>query len=297
VRNLEIRGRNVKAGGATAAGVLAASGARNITIKHVLFLDANRVCIGINHTDGVAVTGCHFRNVGMALDAVFSSHLRICGNQLSGARIHGFEIWGNWSWKKRVIRDVIIKGNVIHNGGAGAIWVTGATGVIMANNIVDGAKDVGLDLEWCNNSVITGNIVSQCRNAGISLFYSCQRITITGNTVCNDRPISSRAARAKWWVRSGIWLTYPNTKMFKRDSGNRDVTIADNTIYCSAGKRRAVWIGSGSDHVTLNGNTIDGGGVWYGGHQGVHPLALRPLGTTNTEIIQPFKKVVSAGRN
>jgi len=73
------------------------------------------------------------------------------------------------------------------DGPAGScIWGTGAKRVVMNGNIADGAADVALDLEWCDDSVITGNTVRNFRNAGISLFYSCERIAITGNTVLND---------------------------------------------------------------------------------------------------------------
>jgi len=94
---------------------------------------------------------------------------------------------------------------------------------LMTGNIIDGATDVGLDLEWCEDSVITGN----------------------------------------------------NRETYKGDRGHRDVTIVGNTIDClDDGPRRAMWIGSESDHITIPDNTIRGGEVKYGGQHNVHPLEL-----------------------
>jgi parallel beta-helix repeat protein len=296
VEDLQIHGRGLKQGSANGAGVLVIAQARHVSISHVAFRDADRVCIQTNHANGVTVADCRFNRIGMAMNAEFSNDLRISNNQVLDARIHGFEIWGNWNWKHKGVKEVVITGNIVQNGGDGAIWATGTDDIVMADNVVNGAKDVGLDLEWCSNGVITGNSVSNCRNAGISLFYSCRGITIAGNSVFNNRTISPAAAKAKWWVRAGIWLTYPNSTVFTGDSGNRDITIADNTISCAAGDRRAVWIGSGSQNVTLNGNTIDGGGVWYGGLQGVLPMVLKPIRKANIVINQPFDHTVSTGK-
>ena len=133
-------------------------------------------------------------------------------------------------WERQESQDLIFANNYVKNGGSGPIWGTGARRVIMANNIVDGANDIGLDLEWCADSVITGNTVRNAHEAGIALFYSCHRVSITGNTVINDMEITEGEAKRSWYVRSGIWLTYPNRDVFKNDFGHQDVTITGNTF-------------------------------------------------------------------
>ena len=60
-------------------------------------------------------------------------------------RRHGIQFWGNWEWKNKAMTDIVLIGNYVKNGGGGAIWGTGATRVVMANNVVDGAYDIGLD--------------------------------------------------------------------------------------------------------------------------------------------------------
>ena len=129
--------------------------------------------------------------------------------------------------------------NYVQNGGGGAIWGTGGSRVVMFGNIIDGALDVGLDLQWCDDSVICGNLicgntVRSCLNAGIALELVCERVAITENTIINDHPMTSEQAAQAGRVRAGIRLTEPNRGLFKADRGRRDVTIVGNTIH-SAG--------------------------------------------------------------
>ena len=53
----------------------------------------------------------------------------------------------------------------------------------MADNIADGANHIGLYLEWCTDSVISGNTVRHCQESAITLFYACRRASITGNAI------------------------------------------------------------------------------------------------------------------
>jgi hypothetical protein len=68
-------------------------------------------------------------------------------NTVINARVHGIQFWGNWKFESKMMHDLLIANNYVKNGGGGAIWGTGATRVILTGNIVDGAHDVGLDLE------------------------------------------------------------------------------------------------------------------------------------------------------
>ena len=203
-------------------------------------------------------------------------------NQVFDARVHGIQFWGNWQWEAKECADLLFAHNHVRNGGGGAIWGTGARRVVMTGNIVDGASDVGLDLEWCDDSVITGNTVRNCVNAGIALFFGCRNVTISGNTILNDHPISEEEAGKDWWVRSGIWLTPPNRETYKQDHGHRNVTIVANTIDCADGARRDMWIGSEARNVVISDNAVAGRGILYGGHHAVHPQRL-------AEVAQPVR--------
>ena len=249
----------------------------HITIDSLSFADTDRTCLRTDHNNYVMIRNCEFIRVGAAICLDFSRNIQVYHNTIVDARVHGIQFWGNSNWQRQESSDLIFAHNYVKNGGSGPIWGTGASRVIMIGNIVDGANDIGLDLEWCADSVIANNTVRNCQEAGIALFYACKRVTITGNTVINNEEITEGEAKKSWFVRSGIWLTYPNRDVFKNDFGHEDITISGNTIHCAEGNRRAIWIGSQASNVHLSANTISGGPIRYGGEHNIHPMDLETL--------------------
>lgn len=248
---------------------------KNVTIENIRVEDYKNTAIRGDHGQVITIRDCYLQNVNWAVDLSFCHEVKVLGNSVIDAHMHGIQFWGNYNWQMQDSSDLIIANNYVKNGGSGAIWGTGAHRVVVQGNIIDGAKDVGLDLEWCTDGVITGNVVRGCENGGISLFFSSQRITISGNTILNDSPIPADAPKDGWWVRSGIWLTFPGRETFKDDHGHRDVTITGNTIVCADdGPRRGIWIGSESDNILLANNLIINGQSWFGGEHNVNPPSL-----------------------
>ncbi len=267
---------------------------KGITLDNIRVTNYKYTAVTSDHGTDLRILNSTFEKVNWAITLVFTKRVLVSGNRVIETGQHGIQFWGNWKFERKECEDLTFTNNYVKDGGGGPIWGTGATRVVYANNIIDGAKDVGLDLEWCDDCTITGNTVRNCLNSGISLFYSCRRVSITGNTVINDRPVEKSEfpatdPRSSYFVRSGIWLTYPNRDTFKNEPGHRDVTIVGNTIYCAEGERRAIWIGSDSDNVLLSANTLRGGNVWYGGQHNVHPMKLTLI-KDNMVIRQPFKK-------
>jgi parallel beta-helix repeat protein len=215
--------------------------------------------------------------LNVAILLVFSKRVSVTDNTVKTCLAHGIQFWGNWQ-NTIQSEDLIFSGNHVRDGGAGALWGSGARRVIVSGNIVDGCRDVGLDLEMCDDSVISGNTVRRPEVAGISLFVACNNVSITGNTVINDRPFPPEAANANWWVRAGIWLTAPNRETFPNDRGHRNIAIVGNTIHCLGDlPRRAIWVGSEAKNVRIESNAISGGEIYYGGHHQVTPLMLETL--------------------
>lgn len=260
---MHIDGANGKSGGVGDGIIMLNSGSSGVTIDSVTFTGSPRTCIVTDHADNTTIRNCRFTDIFQAVSIQFSKEIRILNNTVINAKNHGIQFWGNWKWDSKGCSNIFINGNYVKNVGGGAIWGTGANFVIAANNIVDGATDVGIDLEWCDDSVISGNVVSNFENGGISLFFACRGVSISGNTILNNRPITD--PKAAWWARAGIWLTYPNTESYPKDNGHRDVAITGNTITCAEGDRRAIWVGSSSDNIVIGNNAIKGGGVWSGG--------------------------------
>lgn len=296
VRDVSIDGRGVQSG-SVADGLLVVRRSEGCLIESVAVRDCDRACVMTDHGHDLVVRNCDFRNVGLGISLQFSNRVKVLGNSVVNARVHGIQFWGNWRWESIQSEDLLFAHNYVKDGGGGPIWGAGARRVVMTGNIVDGARDVGLDLEWCEDSVITGNTVRRCRNAGISLFYACKRVSITGNTVVNDAvpteeeqakivavrdgdlPEAEEVRRLPWYVRSGIWLTPPNREEFKGDGGHEQITIVGNTVHSAADgwPRRDVWIGSEAKNVRIEGNALSGSGILYGGHHKVYPQALVPV--------------------
>jgi len=241
----------------------------NVTLENLQILDCPRCAIGLDHARDVVIRNCHFERIALGVNVLFSRNVRVQDNTVIDAKIHGLQFWGNWKWQQQAAENLLFSGNTVIHGGNCCIWGSGARHVILSNNFVDDCKDVGLDLEWCSDSVISANIAQRCKNAGIALFFACRNVAITGNSVVNDALITPDDAKADWWVRSGIWLTYPNRRDFPSDHGHQNISIVGNTITCDPpGPRRAIWIGSEVHNVVIANNAITGAQIWSGGHDG-----------------------------
>lgn len=267
IERLHIDGKGTETGSVTEGLIHLPSDAHHVVIDSVSFANCDRACILTDHANDLVVRHCDFRDVGVAVSIQFSRNVKVVNNTVVNARLHGIQFWGNSRNDTMVCENLIFTGNHVKDVGwgreefsGGGIWGTGAKRVVMANNIVDGATDVGLDLEWCVDSVITGNTVRNCFNAGISLFYSCERVSIVGNTILNDRSYTEEEAAKGWWVRAGIWLTETNREKFPNDYGHRDISIVGNTIFSKDDlPRRSIWVGPESKNITVKDNTLTGG--------------------------------------
>ena len=293
IRDLAIDGKNVTKG-RVQDGLIVMKWADGCLIDSVYVKDCDRACVMTDNANDIVIRNCDFRNVGMGIHLVFSKRVKVLGNTVVDARVHGIQFWGSWGsgkgkeHEKILSEDLIFANNYVKNGGAGAIWGAGARRVIMSGNIVDGCTDVGLDPEHCEEVVIFGNTARNCFNAAISLFYTCKRVTIVGNTVYNNAmpkeedksalfsklmnklPGEDKTTNLPWYVRSGIWLVSPNRGKMATDTGHEDVTIVGNTIYTADDDgipRRDIWIGAEVKNVRIESNTLSGHGVYHGYHQ------------------------------
>lgn len=257
INNINIDGKNGIAGGINEGIIFIPKNINDSKLLNINFKNTNIPCIVTDNSNNTLIEKCNFSNIYMAISIQFSSNVRIKDNTITNAEFHGIQFWGNWKWEKKVSENIIITGNIVKDGGEGAIWGTGAKNVIISNNIVNGANDVGIDLEWCDESIISSNTVSNAENGCISLFFSCKQISITGNTILNNREYSKPNIDG-WYARAGIWLTYPNTKDFPNDTGHENITITGNIIKNITGtKRRGIWIGSNDcKNIALSNNII-----------------------------------------
>jgi nitrous oxidase accessory protein NosD len=251
-------------------------GTENVAIRAVQFLNSPRVCVLAESATGVVVEDCMFRDVYGGVHLLFSKQCRVEGNSILRARHHGIQVWGLWNWEERRSSDIVVRRNLVidvgrfegeekendRNGGV-AIWAAGAEKVRFEDNLVDGATDVGLDMEWCTDGEIVRNVSQRAKNGCISLFYSCVNVRIANNVVVNNWPYGEDTPEG-WWSRAGIWLTPVNTDVFEQDSGHKRITITGNVVNCEPGPaRRAIWLPQGDlSTVVIRDNVLSGGDVW-----------------------------------
>ena len=221
--------------------------ANDVSLDQLTFDNYRHMGVWITESENVDITNCRFEKLDVATLIEFSQRINVIGNRVNDIAHHGIMFWGNWRFERMASEDIIIANNYVHKGGDGAIWGCGARRVLMSGNVVNEARDLCLDLEWCTDSAITGNTVRGGWNAGIGLFYSCENVSVTGNTVVIVDGDEGR--------RDGIWLTPTNTNAFPNDSGHRTISITGNTIVAEGPARHGINIGSGSD-ITCVGNVL-----------------------------------------
>lgn len=244
--DLRIDGNGLEGGFGLA--VVKAANVSDLTIEDVAIADSGLSAIFLDHGDDAVIRGCRLERVFRAVSIVFSSRVKVLDNTVTDCAEHGIVFWGNWQWESQLCRDLIIEGNYCRDAGGGPIWGAGGVRVVASGNVVDGAEDVGIDFEWCADSVMCGNTVTRCKNAGLSLFYACRDIAIAGNTVVvPDREDGERI---------GIWLTDPNRGEYADDWGHRAVAISGNTVRAEGEERRGIAIGVDSEGVRLTGNVL-----------------------------------------
>ena len=226
---------------------------RGVSLDRLVVEDSPRAGVFTDRADHFRVSDCRFKGVAVGVSIVFSHQGIIAGNFVEDAKDHGMQFWGNWQFEQKDVSDLVFSRNVIRNAGGGGIWGTGGVRVVMTGNTVDGAGDICLDYEWCDDSTIVGNTVRNGTNAGISLFYGCASVTIAGNSVV--------VTDGDKGLRHGIWLTDPDWPKFPQDLGHRVIAITGNTVRAEGPRRHGVVIGVDSHDVTLSGNVLSNADV------------------------------------
>lgn len=228
--------------GSQGTAILRARNKRNIDIDGITI--ENFWHNGIYVTDNcenIRITNSTFENMTQAMELDNCKRVQVIGNRIMNMRTHGIQFWGQSAFTRMLCEDLLFANNYVYRGGSGAIWGTGARRVVMIGNTIDGAHDIGLDLEWCYDCTVIGNTTRDCQNAGIALFLSCKNIAISGNSIYITENLEGRC--------DGIMLTGINRKLYRKDFGHRQISITGNTIYAEGKNKYGISIGSGYDIV------------------------------------------------
>ena len=215
-------GLTIKNGGGCMRGVTV-SWSEGICIKNCELTGFLQSGIYNDHGHGMSLENLVITDTGTGINTVFASDISVRNSYVKNCSEHGIQFWNNWEGTKDG-QNLIYEGNIVMDVGGGGIWGTGAERVVMRNNVVDNCGDVGLDLEYCDDSLILDNYAGRCVNGGVSLFYSCEDVLIKDNIIYNNAPPKDGG------VHAGIWLT-DAYGVYDYDTGHRDIKIYDNSIY------------------------------------------------------------------
>jgi len=160
-----------------------------------------RTGIEIHGTKDVELSGLTVRNFpAFGIDISNSDDVNVHNSTVSNTDT-GIQFWGGDSQYHAgtQVNNLSISGNTVFNITTAGIWGSMGRNISMINNHVTKCGDVGLDLEGCDDSQIRNNVVSDCTNSCISLFFGCHRIAITSNQVKtgNDQ-YGVRLFTSKW---------------------------------------------------------------------------------------------------
>lgn len=133
----------------------------------------------------VKVNSCGAKDVDQfqAINIVTSNYVNITGCSVDGAQ-HGIQWWGDES--KGWCKQIEINKNLVRNVKGGGIWGSKGESVSITNNSVSTCGDVGIDFESSKNSQASNNIVRNCKNYGLAVFFASKNITFFKNKIYQD---------------------------------------------------------------------------------------------------------------
>lgn len=148
---------------------------RNVRITNNI-LESNRDiargkgAIGVGYTDGAIISGNFITGYNQGI-------IYWGGDAASYQGLYPSKKWA---------RHITITGNKVNNIYGGGIWGSNGEYISIGNNVVYDCYDVCIDVEGSSRAEITGNVVTNGKNGGITTFFDCSVINVTGNTVTSD---------------------------------------------------------------------------------------------------------------
>lgn len=137
----------------------------------------------------------NYRDIGRGRGAIaigYTDGAVVSGNIISGYN-QGIQYWGGDAAgyqgtypSKKWATHITITGNKVNAIWGGGIWGSNGENITIGNNTISNCGDVGADVEGSSRVAISGNVIEYCNNGGITTFFNCSAINISGNTVTSD---------------------------------------------------------------------------------------------------------------
>jgi len=226
---------------------------------------ASHSCLNFRDCIGHVVQGCRFTHSGAAVRSIGSERYKILDNicvfDSFDGTFEGDAVLDNWDGATLgvISRNTIIGGGVAEAG----IIVTGQTGAydpsgcsrhVIANNLISGVSQVGINYHGRNgindDFVISGNLIENVTAFHGIMVSDCRNGSVTGNTVKSTELV-------------GIYLLSETASPSNGTTGAIDVAVVGNTI-SGANQSDTANIGaitleySGTTRCIVQGNVITG---------------------------------------
>lgn len=237
--NGEIDGNSV-----ASADAISADGVNDIAVSDIYIHDVGGVGIHLKNLEKYNVSNNRIENItGQGINLFFADSGIVTNNYIDTAQ-HGVQFWGGDAalYPLTYTNDITITGNVVKNVVAG-LWGSRGRRITIAGNTATICGDVGIDFEGCTDCSATGNTVSNCLNAGLSLFYRSKNCTFAGNSVLVDAASGNKY---------GIWFT--------ADQNDYNV-VSGNTVRVTVAGAYGLYADDGGSYNNFTGNNFSGIGV------------------------------------
>ncbi len=217
--------------------------------------DENELCHDIT-VSGNKILNTGEGQYGGGIVLNYCADFTVTNNTVDGA-LHGIFWWGGdanpdngenadaggqQNVATKWVRNGVISGNTVRNItfnplNGGGIWGSMGENIKVTSNTVQTCGDVGIDFESCRNCIASDNIVSNCRNAALALFYGTEQVSFLNNYVTQS------AAHGKGLYAFGIRT-------------HKDVHLSGGFIKTLGAGKEALFTEGVVDGLTVDGGII-----------------------------------------
>jgi hypothetical protein len=259
---ITVAGNNVSICGSgkitsSATGSVIYADSRSRFIYEGVLLDGTGAGYGINliGCTNYTVRSCEIRKANTLIHLDFSNNGIITGVRMygkgysqTGSQNHGIQWWGgdpSGGDPGTRVKNIVISNCYGEDFSGAAIWGASGENIAVTGCVVRNCKDIGIDFEFCHNSVMSGNSVELCAAACYALFLGCTSCSITGNVGDNTgQSLESGLGKYVCWLTghandkntiSGNTFTTDGSEIMRVSAPSKYNLISGNSFNTSSG--------------------------------------------------------------
>jgi parallel beta-helix repeat protein len=309
IRDLKVDGNKSNQGSFSNNGIQITATRVKVMNVHVVNASGYNI-VGMNGATDLLVQGCVSEDAAKeGIEYMGVQRGAIIGNLVRNAGNHGIYVWSNsgGSGGGTLSEEIVVAGNVVTDAGAAGpgfsgiriddkatnvtvtgnvvkgssdngIFATGnpqaVTGISIADNLVTGPVNHGIQVAYAQSVAVSGNTIKDQGGDGIRISAPATDVTVSGNhvtgapgkfgiLVAGAARVAVSANNCRGAGRAGIATSNPGT------GGATDVDISGNV--CSGNGEAGISVGSGSGIVCSANRCLSNG------HAGIETLSSKDV--------------------